>query len=286
LIGSQSQRRVRIWQTQAVHRSTAGLILLVSGALFAIAISTFWMDRVAFTPTADTESTHAILQDEDIARQIAVLVASADAPELSRSPSELRDEIIGYTETLDMAAEMQTFTTAAHARVIGDRSAPVEIVATEQVQIVRNERVALLPPLRLPVERVGPLAIIASFTNWTWMITFGLAVLSLLIGLILRPERGEFSYAFSVGTVTTGALLVLFGYLIPAFVLASVSTDVWVGVLPQLATHRRGSTLVAGAAFTLVGVLAMFATNGARRRRQSSTPLSVGRFREQQRWSS
>jgi hypothetical protein len=269
-----------------VHRSTAGLIILVSGVFFAIAISTFWMDRVAFTPTADTDSTYAILQDEDIARQIAVIVASADAPELNRSPSELRDEIIGYTKTLEMAAEMRVFTAEAHARVIGDRSEPVEIVAAEQVEIVRNERVALLPSLRLPVERVGPLAIISSTTHWTWVISFGLAVLALLIGLILRPERGEFSYAFSVGTVTTGALLVLFGYLVPAFVLSAVSTDDWVGVLPQLATHRRSSTLVAGAVFAAIGILAMLGTNGARRRRQSSTPLSVGRFREQQRWSS
>jgi hypothetical protein len=268
-----------------VHRSTAGLLLLVSGALFAIAISTFWMDRVAFTPTPDTESTHAILRDEDIARQIAVLVASADAPELNMSPSELRDDIIGYTAIEEMATEMREFTAAAHARVIGDRSEPVEIGAAEQVQIVRDEHVALLPPLRLPVDRVGSLAIIASVTQWTWVISFGLAVLALLVGLVLRPERGEFSYAFSVGTVGTGALLVLFGYLIPGFVLSAVSTDNWVGAIPQLAKHRRNSTLISAAAFASIGVLAMFATNGARRRRQSSTPLSVGRFREQQRWT-
>jgi hypothetical protein len=268
-----------------VHRSTAGLILLVSGALFAISIGTFWMDRVVFTPMADTESTHAILQDEDIARQIAVLVASVDAGELNRSPSELRDEIIGYTATLDMATEMREFTAAAHARMIGDRSEPVEILPTEQVQIVRDEHVALLPAIPLPVQRIGPVAIVASVTQWTWMISFGLAVLALLVGLVLRPERGELSYAFAIGMVATGATLVLFGYLIPGFVLSAVSTDVWVGVLPQLATFRRGSTLASGAVFVAIGIVAMFTTSGARRRRQSSTPLAVGRFREQQRWS-
>jgi len=268
-----------------VRRSAAGLFLLISGALFAVAISTFWMDRVAFTPSADTDSTYAVYGDEDIRRQVATLVAQADASELSMSPNDLSTFIEQITRIRDGATEMRQFTADAHALLIGDREDPVLITAEEQVQLTRTERVALQPVIRIPVRRVATLDVIASITSWTWLVSFGLAALTLLIGLVLRPERGEFSLAFAAGSAATGALLIVFGYLVPAFVLPSVSQDDWVGVIPRLAAYRRASTLIAAGVFVAIGAVTFLTTGGARQRRQRSTPLSVGRFREQQRWS-
>lgn len=257
----------------------------MSGAFFAIAISFFWMDRVAFTPSSDTDSTYAIMGDEDIRLQIANLVAGADAAELGMSPADLRDKIEGYTLIPDMSMEIRRFVADAHARVIGDLGDPVVINADEQVQLVRSERVALQPDITLPVDRVGFIAVFASVTMWTWLISFALAATALLFGLILRPERGEYSFALSTGAALTGVLVVLFGYVVPAFALSGSTDAVWVGVLPRLATHHRTVTLVAGAVFVGIGAIVMLATNSARQRRQRSTPLAVGRFREQQRWS-
>ncbi len=268
-----------------MRRSLGGLLLLVSGALFAVAIGTFGLERVAFTPANDTDATHAIMGDEDIRRQVASLVASNDAAELGQSSSALRDSIEGYLEIREMSMEIRQFTFDAHRRVIGDNSQNVVITPEQQVELVRSERVALRPPITLPVNRVGAMAIIASVTTWTWMISFALASLALLVGLVMRPERGEYSFAFAVGTASTGVLLVTFGYLVPAFLLPAVSDDIWVAAIGRLAGYRRTATLIGGAVFVLVGALTMLSTSSARRRRQRSTPLSVGRFREQQRWS-
>lgn len=243
------------------------------------------MDRVAFTPSADTESAFAILGDEDIRGQVAVSIAQADAPEIGISPPVLSETIEGYARLLDGAAEMRIFTANAHARLIGDRDEPVEILASEQVQIVRTERVALLPPITLPVQEVGAMSIIANITQWTWLVTFGLAAFTLLVGLILRPDGGEFSFALAAGLAGTGVALVLFGYLVPAFVFPSISSDTWMGVFSRLANHRRSATLIAGGIFAALGAATFLGTGNARSRRQRSTPLSVGRYRDQQRWS-
>ncbi|MGB3737434.1 MAG: hypothetical protein WA964_20945 [Ilumatobacter sp.] len=268
-----------------MRRSLGGLILLASGVFFALAISVFWLDRVAFTPEVDTDATFSIMGDEDIRLQLASVVAGATASELGLSSNDLRDFVVSITQIRDGATEMRQFTADAHARLIGDRKDPVDITPEEQVQITRTERAAVLPAIRLPVEEVTAMKVIASVTTWTWLISFGLAVLTLLLGIILRPDRGEFAFAFGVGCASTGALVFVIGYLVPGFVFPSVSDDTWMGLFPQLAKHRLSATLIGSVAFIAVGAAAVFLTGGRRQRRQRSTPLASSRYRDQRNWS-
>lgn len=261
------------------------MILLASGVFFALAISFLWLDRVSFTPEVDTDATYAVMGDEDIRLQLASVIAGATASDLGMSSNDLRDFVVSITRIRDGATEMRQFTADAHARVIGDRSEPVDITPAEQVQITRTERAAVLPSIRLPVEEVTAMRVIGSITTWTWLISFGLAVLTLLLGTVLRPERGEFALAFGAGCALTGACVFVFGYLVPGFVFPAISGDTWMGVFPQLAKHRFAFTLAGALGFIGVGVASVLLTGGRRQRRQRSTPLSTGRYREQQRWS-
>lgn len=269
-----------------MRRSLGGLILLISAALFALAISSFWLERVAFSPEINTDSTYAILGDEDIQRQIASVVSGATAQDLGVSPAELKVLVTQVSRIRDGATEMRVFTGAAHDRLIGGREEPVVITPAEQVQITRTERAAALPPITLPVERVAAFDMLASIVSWTWLVSLGGALLTLLLGLLLRPERGEFSFAFGAGCIATGIGMVVFGYLIPTFVFPLISDDTWVGVFPSLATHRRTLTFVGAFIFAIVGAGAILFTGNGRQRRSRSTPLAATRYREQQRWSS
>ena len=284
-IGSQSQGRARIWQTLPVRRSLGGLILLISAGLFALAAGAFWMERVAFTPEPTTDTAFAILGDEEIRLQVASIIAGADAEALNASANELRQKVNDIAQIPAGATEMRRFTAAAHARVIGQNDDAVEILPAEQVQIVRTERAAVLPPVTLPVEKVTALAIIGSLTSWVWLVSFAVGAVALLLGLALRPERGEASFAFAYGSAGIGASLLLFGYVIPGFVLGATSNAVWAGALPRLAAMNRTSTLVAALVFVAIGAAAGFLTSGNRQRRQRSTPLAATRFREPQRWT-
>jgi hypothetical protein len=268
-----------------VRRSLGGLLLLVAGGLFALSISTLWLDRVAFSPSADTDNTFAIIGDEDIRSQIATLVATVDGPTLGMSPNALKITIEGLTGRRAMATEMRFFVAEAHRVVIGDSDGPVEITGPEQVQIVRNEAVALLDPIRLPVAEVGSLSLIKTITGWTWLVTGGAAIVTMLIGLFLRPERGEFAFAFGLGCAATGVMIVFNGYVVPAAVLPQLSEDVWIAVIPRLAAKDRTFTLIGAFVFLAIGALATFGTTGLRQRRQRSTPLAATRYREQQRWT-
>jgi hypothetical protein len=266
-----------------VRRSLGGILLLVAAGCLALGIGLFSLQRVAFSPEPDTSSAFAILDDEEIRGQIAIAVAQADAPTLGTSSTELREFIEQIAQIEAGAAVMTDFIADAHATVIGDNDGRVEISPAEQVQIVRNERVALNDPVFLPVQRVAPIAWINTVTFWTMAITLGVGVLTLLAGLFLRPERGEASFAFAVGCTAGGVSIAFFGFVIPALVLPALSDDIWMGVFPHLARNSRNLTLGVAIALVVIGAVMFYVSSGRRDRRQFSSPLNV-RYREQPRW--
>jgi len=259
--------------------------LIAAGVFLAVAASSFWLGRVAFTPSSDTDATQAILGDEEIRSEIASLVAGADAPVLNQSPSQLK-EYIEQIATIPAGADvMAEFVGEAHARLIGERADPVRISGPQQVLIVRDELVALQQPVTLPVQEVGSIALVNTVVGWITMITAILGVLALIVGMILRPERGEFTLALGIGLGCLGVLMVVLGYLVPLAVLPAFSGTTWTGVFARLANHWRTVTIGIGLVAVILAGLVMFGTTSLRQRRQWSTPLAVGRYREDRSWS-
>lgn len=240
---------------------------------------------MAFTPTPDTDDTAAIVSDEDIRSEIATVIASADAPVLEQSPTQLK-EFVEQIAAIDAGAALMTeFVADAHARLIGEVDEPVRISGPEQAQIVRDERVAENPPITLPVQPVSALEIADTLLGWTALAAVAVGFLLLVAGFVFRPERGEGTFAVSTFFVATGVMLVVFGYLVPLAVLPALSDDTWMGVFPSLANESRTITFAAAIAFAAAGGALYYLTAGRRQRRQGSTPLSMGRYREQHRWS-
>ena len=268
-----------------MRRSLAGLLLLISCVLFAVAISTWWMQQVAFSPSSDASTTYAILSDADIRGEVATLIASADAGVIGTSTAQLREFVEEISQLDDGAALMGDFVSSAHARIIGDNSEPVVITAQEQYTIVRDERAALQPAITLPVPEVGSLSTVNTVTWWMMVVSAAGGLLLLIVGLVTRPERGEFTYALAVGMAVLSVLLVIFGYLIPVGPLTSLSDNTWMGVLPRLANHSRNTTLLLALISAALAGGVFLGTSSLRQRRQKSTPLSVGRYREQHSWS-
>ncbi len=268
-----------------MRRSLAGVLLISAGVFLAIAASTFWLSRVAFTPTSDTSTARAILGDENIRDEIAAVIAGVDAPVLGQSPTELKEYIEQIAVIPAGAAVMSEFVGEAHARVIGARDEPVQITGPQQVLVVRDERVALVQPITLPVEEVGSVAVIDTVVGWITVVTAGLGLITLIAGFVLRPERGEFTLAAGIGLATFGVSTIVLGYLVPLALLPALSDTTWIGVFPRLANHWRTFTIVFGVIALILAALIIFGTSSLRQRRQWSTPLAVGRFREDRSWS-
>ncbi len=268
-----------------MRRSLAGVLLIAAGVFLALAASLFWLGRVAFSPSSDTGTARAILGDEEIRGEIAALVAGADAPVLNQSPAQLK-EYIEQIATLEAgAAVLSDPVGEAHARLIGERDQPVRITGPQQVLIVRDELVALQQPVTLPVQEVGSIAFVNSAAGWIVVISAALGLLSLLAGVILRPERGEPTLALGIGLATLGVLMVLFGYLVPVALLPALSDTTWMGVFARLANHWRTVTIGIGLTALILAGVVVLGTTSRRQRRQWSTPLAVGRYREDRSWS-
>jgi hypothetical protein len=260
-------------------------LLLVSCVLMAISISTWWLQRVAFSPSAEASAAHSILGDADIRSDVATLIASANATPLNVSTTQLKEFVEQISRLNDGAALMGGFVSDAHARLIGENDAPVIITPIEQFTIARDERAALSPDLTLPVPIVGSLSFINTATRWIMIASAAGALLLFIAGFVTRPERGELTFALAVGLGVTGIGVILLGYLVPAGPLTGLSESTWMGVFPRLASKSLGSTLLLGITSIVIGAAIRLGTTGLRQRRQRSMPLSVGRYREQHDWS-
>jgi hypothetical protein len=259
-------------------------MLIISGVLIALALSSWWFQRVAFSPSNDSDVTLSILGDEQIRGEIATIVASADAPELNQSPTELKEFIEEIARIPAGAALMTDFVNSAHALLIGQAGGPVLITADEQVVIVRDERVGQMSPITLPVQEVGSLSAIDTGAGWLTIGSLALGFITLVIGLILRPERGEAMFAIGVALAALALFLVILGYLVPLLALPALSDTTWMGIFPRLANHNRNLTLAMAVVALAIGAFVTMRTGSRRERRQQSTPLSVGRYRGDRSW--
>jgi hypothetical protein len=260
-------------------------MLIAAAVLVAISAGTWWLQRVAFSPSNDSGVAHSILGDEDIRGQVATIVAGADAPLLSQSPAELREFIEEIARIPEGAALMGDFISDAHGSVIGSFDGRVVITAQQQVDMVRNELVGEAEALTLPVQRVASVALLDDWLGWVAIGALAVGALLVIAGVVLRPERGEGTFALGVLFAATAGSLVIFGYLVPLLVLPAFSDDPWMGVFPRLANHHRNLTLLLAVASFVVAALIVFGTSSRRERRQHSTPLNVGRYRDERSWS-
>ncbi len=260
-------------------------MLIAAAILVALSIGAWWLQRVAFSPSNDSKIAYSILGDEEIRGQIATIVAGADAPVLNESPADLRERIERYARIPDGAALMSDIVSDAHGRLIGTFDRRVTIDAEEQVTIVRNELVGEESAITLPVQRVGSMAFLHDWLGWFALGTLALAALITIAAVFLRPERGEGTFALGVFFAATAGSLLVFGYLVPLLLLPAFSDDPWMGVFARLANHHRNLTLLLAVASLVIAALIVFGTSSRRERRQHSTPLNVGRYRDERSWS-
>jgi hypothetical protein len=260
-------------------------MMTIASVLIALAVGVWWLDRVAFSPADDREVALAVLDDDDIRGQIASIVAAADAATLEQSPTQLKEFIEQIARIPDGAALMSGIVADGHARLIGQSDELVLITADQQVTIVRDERVGEAASLTLPVQQVGSMSFLDDSIQWVAIALAGAGLLALLAGIVLRPERGEGTFALGVGLATLAGSLFVFGYLVPLALLPALSDDPWMGVFPQLAGHHRNVTVLLAVTALGLAAVVVFGTTSRRQRRQSSTPLNVTRYREDRTWS-
>ena len=269
-----------------VRRSLAGLLFGLAAIVGSIALSAFWLQYTAFSPEHTRSAASAVLQDNDIKNELAQVITDATAAQLPEIPPvELQKAIASAANTAQGAALMADIVADAHAKLIGDRDEPVEITSEQLVEIVRDQRAIVVPTITLDVPKVTALSITREVLKWLIPIAAGLALVFIILGFAAHPERSELYQSLGFMLIGMALLLLLIGYIIPAFVVPLFTDNVWVGAVPRLAADSLG--LLLGLMLLLVGagVGCLAAAAASRRRDRWSQPIRRTSYREERRWS-
>ena len=268
-----------------MRRGVAGLLFFVAAVCLAVAGGGWWLQRVAFDTDRSGDLARVVLDDPAIRTEIARTAAQATATTLGLPVEEVQATVDGYAQTDQGAELMRQIISDAHAKLIGERQEPVQITAAQLVELTRNQQVAGLPPIELPVEEVGVLDVIRRALSWVVPIAAIAGGLALLLGLIAHPRKADAVFGIGIFCIVAGILTILLGYVVPAFLLPVLTDNVWVGAIPELAEYALPVVAVVSVVLIGGGLALMIGAAAARRRKLWSSPVAVHRYGDQHRWS-
>ncbi len=270
-----------------MRRSLSGVLLLLAGVALSLAVGGWWLQRAVFSPAANADQAEAILNDTEIRRELTSIIADAAGPTLGLSANELAVFIDPIIDSTPGATVMADIVNSAHRRIIGENDEPVSISGEQLIQIVRDERAVDVPglPIVLPVPKIGTLDLLDTMLRWFVPIMAALGAAILLFAIVTRPDRSELVRALGEFGIAIAACLIVFGYIIPVHLVPAIDDSTWVQASPRLALRSVSFVIGAVVVLAAAGVALIIASSGSGRRKQWSTPLSVGRYREDRSWS-
>ncbi len=273
----------------AVRRSLAGLLFGIAFAFSCVAISGFMLQRTAFDPAATARASDVVLGDTAIHDELVKLISNATASQMypgdTLAAAQVRENVSFVAGTKPGAELLAVILRDAHERLIGRSDDPVQITPAQLVEVVRDERAAVLPAVTLPVPRIGALAVADDVLHWLVPISAIVAVVFFALCFMAHPERAALVRTLGIGLVGLAAMLVVFAFVVPRFVPPLLDDSAWARIPPRLADDALPLTV--GAALLLLGAgLGLFvSSNRMGRGRRWSTPVSTYRYREERRWS-
>ncbi|MCU1396478.1 MAG: hypothetical protein JWM34_4906 [Ilumatobacteraceae bacterium] len=268
-----------------VRRSLASLLFGLAAIVGSLALSGFWLQYTALSPGRTRDNAAAVLGDNDIKNEVATAIATATVAQLPQFTAVDIHSIVVQTESTNEGARLMADIVAdAHARLIGADSKPVTITSDELVEILRDQRAAVVPPVVLPVPRVGALSTMREVLVWLLPIGGGLAVLLIVLALAAHPEKPELLRSLAELFFALALLLVIVGYVVPAFVVPLFSSDPWVNAVPRLAQDSLPPLLGITVLFCALGLACYAAGAASKRRDRWSQPIRRTSYREERRW--
>jgi hypothetical protein len=271
-----------------MRRGLAALLFFIAAVCLALAAGGWWLQRVVFDPRVSADVVDVAMKDAELRGEVARTIANASAATVGVPPLDLRVRIERWLQADDPAirTSLATLLGETQARLIGERDQPVQITGPELVPIVRDERVAVIPPVTLPVERITALNVIRIGLRWFVPVAVIAGAVALLLGLVAHPRRSDAVFGIGLFCLFAAAAALLLGYVLPTFVAPEVSDVVWLNLLPAVARTTL-PLVVATAVGLLAAALALMMVSSAidRRRRSWDKPIAIHRQPDQRRWS-
>jgi hypothetical protein len=272
-----------------VRRSLAGLLFGVAFAFTCVAVSGFLLSRAAFSPDRAGGEAASILQDEELQREMISIVANATADQMypgDPTNATIIRQNIATVATLPAGAPLfSEIFVDSYAVLIGDVDGPVVVAPAQLVQITRDERASVLPPLQVDVPRLGVLATVDAILGWLVPISALIAVVFFVLCFLARPERAALFRTLGIGLVALAALAIVFGYVIPKYLPPVLDDSPWAHTPAIMADAGLRLTLFLAFVLAAAGFALFVASTRMGRGRRWSTPVSTYRYREERSWS-
>ncbi|MFM8266613.1 MAG: hypothetical protein ACKOA2_01130 [Ilumatobacteraceae bacterium] len=265
-----------------MRRTLASLLFGLAFATAGATLAGFLVQRVALSPARAGDAADAILGDEAIRAELVRVVADEVTAAIAVSDPQLAATLRTNIETVVSLPAGQALLagviTDAHARLIGARDEPVVISGEQLVQITRDERAAVIPPIVLEVPTITALDVVRSTLRWLVPIGALATVVLALIGLAAHPDSTEVLRSLAAGLVGLAVLAAVLGYLVPKFVVPVLDDSPWAEAPARLADDSL--PLLIGLELVLIGgALAAAAASGmSRRSRRWSAPVASHRY--------
>lgn len=276
-----------IRNTLPVRRTLAGLLFGLAYACASLSIAGFLLQRSAFDPGNSADAADVILGDSELKAELVGFISDNVSVQLAGTvdPVTIRSNVAAVADLPEGQKLLAEIIHDAHAHMIGDQKAPVEITGAQLVGIVRDERAAALPTLILPVPEVTPLVVANHTLDWLLPIALIATIAFAFLGFTAHPERSALMRSLALGLLLLALLALILGYLVPKFLVPALSDSVWANMPASLADDSL--PLLIGLELMLIGsALALLAGTGMmQRRRRWSTPVSTYRYSEERSWS-
>lgn len=267
-----------------MRRGFAGLFFFLAAILLALSGGGWLLNRVAFDTSQSAATAADVLRDPTIRAEIATVVADATAPTLGLAPADIRSRVEAVATNPAGAQLMGRIIADAHARLIGERDEPVKITGPQMVQVVRDERVADVPAITLPVQEVPILNTIRIALEWFVPVTALIGAALLLLGLVTHPRRADAVFGMGIFCLVGAIATIVLGYLVPKFVIPELNDATWMTAIPAVADHTLPLLTTIAIGLVVMGGLLMVGSAFFQRRRDWASPIS-SRYGDQHRWS-
>ena len=269
-----------------MRRTLAGLIFGLAYVCASLAISGWLLQRSAFDPSRTGDLSAIVLQDARIKTQISNTIADAVSSQRNLDKESVRKTVNAVAGTREGAALLGKVLHDAHARLIGQLKGPVRITGAQMVLVVRNQIVADMPSITLPVPKVTALDRIRRILRWMVPFCALFAVGFFVIGFMLHPNRSALVHSLGYGMVLLALLIAVLGYIVPRFVVPALSDSIWADVPARLANDSLPLLVGLAILFGGGGMMLLVGSGLLRRRRRWNAPVSTYRYREERRWGS
>ncbi len=234
-----------------MRRTAATVLLWLSMLLVGAALTGWWLQHTAFDPARTERVADAILQHGPVRTELTRRITEATASQLGVDRAAVALAVGRAADTpagVDLLAQL---TVDSHARLIGQRDAPVQITPAQLVVVLGDDRAAQLPAIILPVPRVAALAWLDR-TLEQLLVAMLLGALGCgLLALVVHPSPGRLLTLMGLGLFAVAVFIGLIGWALPTFVLPLLTDSPWVAALPE--STRASVPLLVGVSLLCVG---------------------------------